>query len=69
MELSGMKAALTQKTQNEQTSHLSAHNHRYQINKAIETNAENNSKVHGFQLYLNLFDVVNDRHSETGKRC
>ena len=48
MELSEMKAALTQKTQNEQTSHLSAHNHRYQMNKAIETNAENNSKVHGF---------------------
>lgn len=32
---------MTQITQNEQTLHLSVHNHRYQINKAIETNAEN----------------------------
>jgi hypothetical protein len=36
-----------QKTQNEQTSHLFVHNHRYQINKTTEINAENTSKVHG----------------------
>ena len=36
-----------QKTQNERTSHLSAHSHRYQIIKAIETNAENQTKLHG----------------------
>ena len=29
----------TQKTQNEQTSHLFVHNHRYQINKKTEINA------------------------------
>jgi hypothetical protein len=27
------------------------------------------SLMHGFQLYLILFDVINDRHSETRKRC
>mgnify|MGYP006135148077 CR=1 FL=1 len=48
---------------------LWAHNHRYQINKAIETNAENHSKVHGFQLSITLFDVMTDWHSEAGARC
>ena len=35
--------------QNEQTSHLFVHNHRYQINKKIKIkiNAENTIKVHG----------------------
>ena len=36
-----------QKTQNEQTSHLFVHSHRYQINKTTEINAENTPKVHG----------------------
>ena len=36
-----------QQTQNEQTSHLFVHNHRYQINKTAEINAENTLKVHG----------------------
>ena len=36
-----------QKTQNEQTSHLFVHSHRYQINKTTEINAENTLKVHG----------------------
>ena len=33
--------------QNEQTLHLFVHNHRYQINKTTEKNAENTLKVHG----------------------
>ena len=35
------------KTQNERTSHLFVHNHRFQINKTAEINAENTLKVHG----------------------
>ena len=36
-----------QKTRNEQTSQLFVYNHRYQINKTTEINAENQLKVDG----------------------
>ena len=52
----------------EQTSHLFAHNHSYQINKTTETNAENTLKVHGLKLSNCMVDTVTDWHSETLRR-
>ena len=44
---------------------VQVHNHRYQINKTAETNAENTPKVHSLQLFVCMVDTVTDWHSET----
>ena len=43
---------------------LFVHNHRYQINKTTELDAENTSKVHGLQPFDCMVDTMTDWHSE-----
>ena len=47
-EMEAIQQQMVEAKKNEQTSHLFVHNHRYQINKTTEKNAENTPKVHGF---------------------